>query len=72
MQIRLGCEQGHCKVEQNGQDDEAEKYIKEFSEKSKLQNSAVFGNVIGGDGHPPNVDISLGRQFLVKDQHQPL
>jgi len=71
MQIRLGCEQGHCKVEQNGQDDEAEKYIKEFSEKSKLQNSAVFGNVIGGDGHPPNVDISLGRQFLVKDQHQP-
>lgn len=72
MQIRLECEQGYCKVEQNDQDDEAEKHIREFSEKSKLQNTDVFGNVIGGDGHPPKVDINWDGQLKLKDQHQQL
>ncbi|KAH9298669.1 hypothetical protein KI387_030351, partial [Taxus chinensis] len=73
QEIRLGVEQGHCKVELIGKDKDSKKYKQQFSEKNNLEKTnTVFRDINGGDGHRPEVDLVVGGQFQQKEQHQRL
>lgn len=72
MQIKLGAEQGQCKVEPISKDEGNKKYKQQLSEKNKLQKTNVFQGTVGGDGHQPEVDLVLRGKFQRKEHHQRL
>lgn len=73
MQIRLGAEQGQCKVELISKDEDNKKYKQQLSEKKKLQKKMIgFRDIVGGNGHQPEVNLVLGGQIQQKEQHQRL